>query len=76
MANLTNNHIEELRYRINQTTAHFQGRIPERNTIAWRAYLAALLEWGLVDVPIYDSLLTLLPDVDDDPVLSILVGWD
>lgn len=31
--------------------------------LIWRGYLSALLEWGLIEVGVYDSLSELLPKV-------------
>lgn len=73
---MTNGPREELRQRIKKDIAHFQGQLPERFAIAWRAYLAALLEWDVVDIAAYDDLATLLPAVDDDPAAEILRGRD
>jgi hypothetical protein len=76
MEKLTNGHLDELKHRIHGDIAHFQGRLPERHAIAWRAYLGALLEWSGIDIATYDNLVALLPVVDDDPAVSILRGRD
>ncbi|XXF79127.1 hypothetical protein P2318_05080 [Myxococcaceae bacterium GXIMD 01537] len=68
--------IETLRSRIQADLEHFEGNLPERYSIAWRAYLAALLEWQLLPVSSYDGLIDLLPAVEDDPVVEILRGRD
>jgi hypothetical protein len=44
--------------------------------IAWRGYLAAALEWNVISVEQYDSLLARVPPVDDDPAIAILRGRD
>ena len=66
----------ELKNRIQSDIDHFDGKLPERFAIAWRSYLAGLLEWGVLDVPAYDGLSELLPDVPDDPAVAILRGRD
>lgn len=66
----------ELRGRIQSDIDHFDGKLPERFAIAWRAYLAGLLEWGVIDVPAYDGPSALLPSVPDDPAVAILRGRD
>jgi len=76
MTNLANGLREELRQRIKKDITHFQGQLPERYAIAWRGYLAALLEWSVVDIAAYDDLVALLPAVDDDPAAEILRGRD
>ena len=52
---------EELHDRI---TRHLEWR-GSTDTIAliWRGYLAALLEWGLIEVHAFNKLSALLPDV-------------
>lgn len=65
---------EELRHRITLDIDHYQGALPERFAIAWHAYLAGLLEWGILDISAYDELVALLPAVEDDPVAVILLG--
>jgi hypothetical protein len=52
---------EELRNRI---TRQLSWRDPT-DTVAllWRGYLTSLLEWGLIEVHVYDDLRALLPKV-------------
>jgi len=66
----------ELRYRIQSDIDYFDGKLPERFAIACPSYLAGLLEWGVLDVPAYEGLCELLPDVPDDPAVAILRGRD
>jgi hypothetical protein len=66
----------ELKYRIHKDTTHFKGELPESYAIAWRAYLAGLLEWDVIDITTYDILIELLPSVNDDPSVMILQGRD
>jgi hypothetical protein len=65
---------DELKFRIQGDIEHFHGVLPERTAIAWRAYLAAVLEWEVLDVSQYDRLVVLLPAVTDDPAVAILKG--
>ena len=53
-----------------------RGNWEERFAIAWRGYLAGLLEWGVIDPPAYTALTALVPAVDDDPAADILRGRD
>ncbi len=76
MRDLAHSRREELRQRIKKDIAHFQGQLPERYAIAWGGYLAALLEWSVIDIPTYDDLSSLLPQVGDDPAAEILRGRD
>lgn len=64
----------ELAHRINADVEHFGGALPERTAIAWRGYLAAALEWNVITVEQYESLLTRVPTVNDDPAIEILRG--
>lgn len=66
----------ELVHRINADVEHFGGTLPERAAIAWRGYLAAALEWNVITVEQYDSLLAQVPQVNDDPAIAILRGRD
>jgi hypothetical protein len=66
----------EILGRINANIEHFEGSLPERVAIAWRGYLAAMLEWDLIPVGEYDVLTARLPPVPDDPAAAILLGWD
>ena len=66
----------ELAYRINADAEHFGGTLPESTAIAWRGYLAAALEWNVITVEQYNSLLTHVPSVSDDPAIAILRGRD
>jgi hypothetical protein len=52
---------EELRNRIRRQL-QWHG---STDTVAliWHGYLAALLEWGVIDIQIYDRLISLLPSI-------------
>jgi hypothetical protein len=66
---------ELLQYRIQADIEAFGGNLPERYAIAWGAYLAGLIEWGVIDPPLHDKLFDMLPKVSEpDPVLGILLG--
>jgi hypothetical protein len=64
----------ELRARILADIAAFGGQLPERNAIAWGAYLAALIEWGIIPPDVHRRLVQLLPAAEDDPSVAILLG--
>lgn len=52
---------EELRNRI---TRQLEWRGPsDAVALIWRGYLAALSEWGVIEVQVFDRLSALLPDV-------------
>lgn len=51
---------DELRRRI---LHHLERRGPtEKVCCLWQGYLAALVEWGLIDSRRYDALMKLIPD--------------
>jgi hypothetical protein len=64
----------ELEQRIGVDIAHYKGTPPERVAIAWRGYLAALLEWSVISIQAHDRLRDLLPDIENDPVRDIMLG--
>jgi hypothetical protein len=64
----------ELMHRIDADIEHSGGTLPERTAIAWRGYLAAMLEWNVITVEQYDTLLARIPPVHDDPAIEILRG--
>ena len=66
----------EISYRIQADAIHFGGALPEKYAIAWRGYLAALLEWNLISSLQYETLLAHIPPVEDDPAIGILRGRD
>ncbi len=63
-----------LKQRISEQIDYFVPVMPERHVIAWRAYLAALFEWGVIEFGEYDELLNLLPTViEPNPVSDIFI---
>jgi hypothetical protein len=68
--------IAELSHRIRVDVEHFGGTMQERTALAWRGYLAAMLEWELISIAQYDDLLAKIPDVADVPAIAILRGRD
>jgi hypothetical protein len=65
---------EEMLQRIQRDIVSYSGVLPERVAIAWRGYLAGLIEWGILDVASHDRAVALLPEIKDDPVVDILRG--
>jgi hypothetical protein len=73
MANSNDIH-KELKMRIEADLSHFHHNLPERTVVAWHAYLAGLIEWDVIPIQTYDELIKLLPALEDDPSISILLG--
>lgn len=67
---------EELAHRIQADANHFGGLLSEKYAIAWRGYLAALLEWNQISTLQYECLLTRIPSLEEDPAVAILRGRD
>lgn len=66
---------EQLEERIQLDIDTFKGNLPDRNAIAWHAYLAGLAEWGVISHPVHGRLIKLLPQVEDlSPVEAIILG--
>jgi hypothetical protein len=64
----------EMRTRILREIRHYRGNLPERVAIAWDGYLAALIEWDLISVKDHSELVDLLPDIENNPIIDILLG--
>jgi hypothetical protein len=70
-------HFTELEAWIQADISAFQGRLPERYAIAWHGYLAALVEWQMIAMPLHSKLSNLLPKVSDpNPIMTIFSGRD
>ena len=50
------------------------GGLDERSALCWSGYLAGLLEWDLISVEDHRRLSELLPAIDDNPAVRILIG--
>lgn len=65
----------QIENRIEVDLRAFGYAMPERNAIAWHAYLAGLAEWSVIDFQTYQRLVKLLPKLEQpDPVDSIILG--
>ena len=60
-----------LRYTLEDDIEHFEGELPERYAIAWRAQLAGFLEAGEISSSLYDELVERVPAVPDDPSVDV-----
>lgn len=66
--------LEELSHRICREVEHFGGNLPERNALVWSGYISGLLEWGMITVEDHADLCKLLPPIENDPTVGILLG--
>lgn len=66
--------LDELRSRIQEDIDHFGGQLPERYALVWNGYLAALIEWSMISVHEHELLTGMLPKVENNPVITILIG--
>lgn len=63
-----------LRYRIQADIDFFRGELPERFAIAWVSYLAGLVEWDVIDEPMYTRLVQLLPNDAARDIVETICG--
>ena len=63
----------EIRGRISRDIEHCDGELPNGHALAWTGYLAALFEWELISLAAYEELSSLIPNVNDDPAVRILM---
>lgn len=65
---------QEIKDRLGAEIDHFGGLLPERVTLVWDGYLAALLEWDLITPSHHKELSDMLPEISDNPVMAIFLG--
>jgi hypothetical protein len=70
------NIFEELKYRIENEIKHRVVKLDDVVNAAWRGYLAAALEWGIISVAEHDKLNDLLPTLANDPSVQIFSGYE
>jgi hypothetical protein len=63
--------MEALRREIKSDSRHLGGTLPTRFAVAWHATLLAHQQWQLLSKDDYDSLVLLLPEIENNPVASI-----
>ena len=68
--------VAEMRDRFAQCARRYGGTIPRDAGLVWDGYIAALLEWGLIAPADHSELSDLLPQVADNPVLGVFLGWE
>ena len=65
---------DEIKNRIWKDIDFYNGALPERVALSWSGYLAALIEWGLISPKEHDSLSDILPSIQNNPAIHILLG--
>ena len=68
--------LTELKSRVHQSIAYYGGSLPNDAALVWYGYHAALLEWGLISVNDHDVLGAMLPEVKNNPVIRVFLGWE
>ena len=64
-------HLQQL---VRQSITEHKGALPKESALVWFGYFAALLAWELLSVEDYGTLLELLPDYPNDPVVQRILG--
>lgn len=64
-------HLQQL---VHQSVVEHNGTLPKELALVWFGCFASLLAWELLSIEDYCSLLELLPDYPDDPVVQRLLG--
>jgi hypothetical protein len=68
--------LAQLTKRVRASIAEHDGELPKEQTLVWLGYFTALLERGIIDTDAFKSLMALLPDYPDDPVMRRMLGYD
>jgi hypothetical protein len=66
----------ELQNRVRKSIAYYGGTLPNDAALVWDGYFAALLEWGLISVSDHEALMKTLPDLPQNPVIQLFLGWN
>ena len=64
----------ETEKRIRDHLAKYGNSIPIEVVTCWDGYIAALLEWNLITVSEHEKLSKILPTVENNPVVNIMLG--
>jgi hypothetical protein len=70
------NIFEELKYRIESEIKHRGNALDDKVNAAWRGYLAAALEWSIINPSQHDELNELLSPLTDNPAMNIFTGYE
>ena len=66
--------LSHLQQRVHQSLVEHNGTLPKESALIWFGYLASLLELELLSAEDFITLLKLLPDYPDDPVVQRILG--
>ena len=64
-------HLQQL---VHQSVTEHKGALPKESALVWFGYFASLVTWELLSVEDYGTLLEMLPDYPDDPVVQRILG--
>lgn len=67
--------LTELQSRVREALAYYGGVLPNDAALVWDGYFAALLEWGLLSVQDHETLMKMLPEVPNNPVIHVFLDW-
>jgi hypothetical protein len=68
--------LAELQDRVRQSAAYYGGSLTTEAGLVWDGYFAALLEWRLISVRDHEALVKMLPQIPDNPVIRVFLGWE
>ena len=68
--------LSQLTRRVRVALAEHNGALPKEQALIWFGYFAALLELQIIETDGFESLMALLPDYPDDPVVHRMLGKD
>jgi hypothetical protein len=68
--------VAEMRERVAECARHYGGAVPREAALVWDGYFAALIEWGLISPAEHAELHDLLPELPDNPVMGVFLGWE
>lgn len=68
--------VAEMQERLEACARHYGGTISRDATIVWDGYFAALLEWGLISPGEHSVLCKLLPEIPNNPVMGVFLGFE
>ncbi len=68
--------ITEMRDRLAECKRYYGGVMPLDAALVWYGYFGALIEWGLLSPTDHHELTGYLPQISNNPVSGVFLGWD